>query len=603
MGLESRKYGIVAIIVVIFIIIWIKLFSLQILDDSLKISSENNSKRRIVIYPSRGLIYDRNGVLLVCNEAAYDLLVIPNQIKSLDTLSLCKDLGIDLENFRKRLSGCEAYSKRRPSIFFKQINSMQYATIQEHMYKYQGFYVQNRTLRRYNEGAAAHVLGDVGEIDLDMLKSDSYYSGGDYVGKTGVESYFEKHLRGKKGVQYLLVDVHNNVQGTYMKGQYDTAAVPGNNLTLTIDVGLQKYAEALMRNKRGSIVAIEPSSGEILTMVSSPNYDPQLLVGRQRGRNYDSLSNVSESPLINRAINPQPPGSIFKIAHALVGLQEGVISPNTYYPCDRTKIGCHSHPPPVSVARALQYSCNPYFYFVFKDLIQRGLEPSIFRDSRIGLELWKNKIITFGFEKSFDIGLPGVSKGQIPGPDLYDTKYGKYRWAFSTIYSLSIGQGEVMVSPLQMANFCTILANRGFYYPPTLLSKIEGRDEVEEHSKQKIFPPFEKKYFDVVIEGMDYVVNQDYGTGYYARIPGVRVCGKTGTVENPHGEDHAVFIAFAPKDDPKIAVAVYVENAGFGGVWAAPIARLIMEKYLKTEISDIALEKRIIEANLTDTGN
>lgn len=598
--LGDRKYIIIGIIVTLFLIVWIKLFYLQIIDESLKISSENNSRRKVVVYPARGLIYDRNGVLLVYNEAAYDLHVIPGKVKDIDTLSLCRDLGITLEDFNSRLEKSKIYSKHRPSVFFKQIDSRQYAKLQEHLYKYKGFFVQNRTLRKYNEGVAAQVLGDIGEIDANMLREEPYYSAGDYVGKSGVEKYFEKELRGTKGTEYLLVDVHNNIQGNYMDGKYDTVAIPGNNIVLTIDVNLQKYGELLMQNKLGSIVAVEPSSGEILAMVSSPGYDPQLLVGRQRGKNFDSLINIPQKPLINRAISPNPPGSIFKIAQALVGLQEGIITEHTFYPCDKSKIGCHNHPPCNGVAKAIQYSCNPYFYFVFKNLVQRNVESSVFKDSRIGLELWKEKIVTLGFENAFDIGLPSVKKGTIPGADYYDNLYGKYRWAFSTIYSLSIGQGEVMATPLQLANFCAILSNRGFYYSPHIVKQIGDNSAVTNNSLEKITPPFDKKYFDIMVEGMDYVVNQDYGTGYYGRIPGIKVCGKTGTVENPHGKDHSVFVAFAPKDDPQIAIAVYIENAGFGGVWAAPIARLLMEKYLTGKISDTELEKRILESVLIE---
>ncbi|MDR2009521.1 MAG: penicillin-binding protein 2 [Bacteroidales bacterium] len=600
MKFVSRKYIIIAIFMLVFLIIWAKLFYLQILDVSLKISSENNSRRKVVVYPARGLIYDRNGVLLVCNEAAYDLQVVPGQVKEFDTLALCNDLGIDIENFRSRFEKCKKYSSYRPSVFFKQINSRQYAKIQEHLYKYHGFFVQNRTLRKYNEGIAAHVLGDVGEVNLDMLNADSYYAVGDYAGKSGVEQYYEKELRGIKGTEYLLVDVHNRVQGSYMDGKYDSVAIPGKNLVLTIDSELQKYGEKIMQNKLGSIVAIEPSSGEILVMVSSPGYDPQLLVGRSRGKHFDSLSNVSAKPLLNRAISPNPPGSIFKIAQAIVGLQEGVISKNTFYSCDKSKIGCHNHPPCIGVERAIQYSCNPYFYFVFKDLVQRKKDPSIFKDSHIGLDLWKEKILTLGFGKAFDIGLPSVKKGFIPGSDHYDKKYGKYRWAFSTIFSLSIGQGEIMATPLQLANFCAIISNRGYYYNPHIVRNI-GEEELTGPNTQKVFTPFDKSYFDMMVEGMDYVVNQDYGTGFYGRIPGVKVCGKTGTVQNPHGKDHSVFVAFAPKDDPKIAIAVYIENAGFGGVWAAPVARLVMEKYLTGEISDEEFEKRIQEAVLIES--
>lgn len=594
---KQRKFVIGGIIFALFIAIWIKLFFIQIIDTSLKQSSDNNSQRRVTEYPGRGLIYDRNNTLLVCNEAAYDLMLVPRRMSEFDTLELCNSLGIDIQDFYQKLEKCKAYSSYRPSIFFKQINSLQFAILQEHLYRYPGFYVQSRTLRKYTEGIAAHVLGDIGEVDLKTLETDNFYSAGDYIGKSGVEKYYENLLRGSKGVKIYLVDVRSTIQGSYLEGKYDIPAVPGKNINLTIDAELQRYGELLMNNKVGSIVAIEPESGEILALVSAPNYDPQLLVGRERGKNYDSLLNAPAKPLINRAISSSyPPGSIFKIANALVALQEGLININSYFPCDVSKVGCHGHPPANGIARAVQYSCNPYFYFAFRNIIQRGIEKSIFKDSRIGLDLWKKKIVSLGFDQTFDIGLPGVNKGLIPGPEYYDRWYGKHRWAFSTIYSLSIGQGEVLVSPLQMANFCAIIANRGFYYYPHILKKIDNEEYIGENTK-KTFTPFDKKYFDEIVKGMDFVVNEDYGTGYYARLSDIKVCGKTGTAQNK-GKDHSVFIAFAPKDQPKIALAVYVENAGFGGVWAAPIARLMIEKYIRNYVIDKDLEKRIIETEI-----
>ncbi len=594
-NLEVRKYTIGGIILVILIIIWIRLLGLQILDESLKISSDNNSQRRVTVYPGRGLIYDRNGVLLVCNEAAYDLMLVPKNMESFDTISLCKDLGIEKADFDIRLDKCKKYSSYRPSVFFKQITSAQYAKLQEHLYRLPGFFVQSRTLRKYTEGIAAQLLGDVGEVDLETLKGDSYYAGGDYAGKSGIEKYYEKDLRGTKGIKVFLVDVHSNIQGSYMNGKYDTLAVPGKDLTLTIDAELQRYGELLMQNKIGSIVAIDPSTGEILAMVSSPTYDPQLLVGRKRGMYYDSLVNAPGKPLINRPIaSTYPPGSIFKMANALVALQDGLITPSTFFPCDKDKVGCHNHPASNGVSRAVQYSCNPYFYYVFKEIVQRGIERSHFKDSRIGLDLWKKKIVTLGFDQSLDIGLPSVNKGQVPGPDYYDKLYGKHRWAFSTIYSLGIGQGELLISPLQMAHFCAIIANRGYYYNPHLVKMVSG-EKISGKNTQKVFTPFDKKYFDIIAEGMDNVVNDDSGTGFYARMSDIRVCGKTGTAQNS-GKDHSVFIAFAPRDNPQIAISVFVENAGFGGIWAAPISRLMIEKYIKGQVTDTILEKRIIES-------
>ena len=598
MRIEKQKYNIIFIFCIIILIIWIKLFYIQIIDTDLKKASENNTIRRITIYPSRGLIYDRNEKLLVYNEASYDLFVTPKEIKNLDTISLCRDLKMTVDEFVKKLTKAKEYSMRKPSVFYSQITAEQYAILQEHLYKYKGFNVQNRTLRKYDSNIAAHIFGDIGEIDLKQLTADTYYKGGDYIGKSGIEKYYEKELRGKKGVQYLLVDAFNNIKDKYKNGEFDTIAQLGKNLTLTIDATLQKYGEELMQNKKGAIVAIEPSTGEILAMVSAPSYSPQLMVGRQRGKNYDSLLNIKEKVLINRALYEYPPGSVFKIAQALVGLSENVITANTYYPCDKSKVGCHDHPPCNGVRRALQYSCNPYFYYVFRDLVHRGIEKNVFKDARIGLDLWKDKIETLGFNQAFDIGLPNVKKGNIPGSEYYDNLYKKHRWAFSTIYSLSIGQGEVMVTPLQIANLCAIIANRGYYCEPHIVKKINN--QTIHQNNTKIYPPFDKSYFEIIVEGMDYVVNGDYGTGYLARIPGVEVCGKTGTVQNPKGKDHSAFIAFAPKKEPKIAIAVYVENAGFGGVWAAPIAKLLMEKYLKSEISNHDLEEKILETNLLE---
>jgi penicillin-binding protein 2 len=600
MDLSQRKYVVSFFIVASFLLILGKLVYIQIFDESLKISAQNNSQRRITQYPARGLVYDRKGVLLVCNEAAYDLMLIPSQMTEFDTLDFISNLGIEIEDFYSRLDKAKSFSWYRPSIFFKQMTATQHAGFQESLFKYPGFFVQERTLRRYTEGIAAHVLGDVGEVTLEILKSDNYYRGGDYIGISGIEKYFERELRGQKGVKIQVVDVFNSVQGSYMDGQYDSTAIPGNNIVLTIDSDLQRYTEHLMQNKIGAVVAIEPGSGEILVLASSPTFDPQLLVGRPRGHNYDSLLNATGRPLFNRAVTATyPPGSVFKIANALVALQEGVLKPNSYIPCDQSRVGCHPHPTANTVGKSLQYSCNPYYFFAVRNLIQRGIEPSIFRDSPIGLDLWKDKIVSLGFEKAFDIGLGGVNKGQIPGSDYYDRLYGKYRWAYSTIYSLSIGQGEVLTSTLQLANFIAIVANRGFYFNPHLVKMI-GEEELTGVVKHKNFTPFDKKHFEPIVEGMDDAVNKEYGTAYWTRVPGVRVCGKTGTVQNPHGENHSVFVAFAPKDNPQISIAVFIENAGYGGTWAAPVANLIIEKYLTDTILYPYREERIINASFIE---
>lgn len=593
----DRRITIVIIFIMVFLAIWIKAL-LLVFDESLKISSDNNSQRRVVMYPPRGVMFDRDGKILVCNEASYDLMLVPKQLRAFDTAMLCADLNMTKEDVEKLIEKCKKYSMYRPSVFCKQIDTRLYATMQEHLFHYPGFYVQNRTLRKYNGKIAAQVLGDVGEVNDRQLAEDPYYRIGDYVGKSGIERYYEKLLRGEKGVSIMLVDVRGVIQGKYMDGKYDTLAVQGKNLTLTLSSELQAYAEKLMTNKVGAIVAIEPSSGEVLAMVSSPTYDPQLFVGRARGHNYDSLLHAPNKPIINRAVSSTyPPGSIFKLAQSLVALEDGVIPPNQSFPCDKSKIGCHNHPTPTSVKMAIQFSCNPYYYFVFRKLVQRGIEKNMFKDAQIGLKLWKEKIVLFGFNQRLEVGVPGVNSGQIPGPEYYNKIYGKNHWAFSTIYSLSIGQGEILVSPLQMANFCAIMANRGYYIYPHLLKQVDGVDYVDEHVK-KIQTPFSREYFDICVDGMENVVNVDGGTARQARMSDIRICGKTGTAQNPHGKDNSVFIAFAPKDNPQIAISVYVENAGFGGTYAAPIARLIIEKYIKGYVTDTVLENRMIESNL-----
>lgn len=597
---ELRKHIFIAIIVIAFTTVLVKLFYLQIVDISYKISAENNSQRIVTQYPARGLIFDRNGDLLVCNEAAYDLMVIPGRTKEFDTIGFIENLNIEIEAFYRNMDRAKSFSYFRPSLFYKQMTAQQYAQFQEHLHKYPGFFVQERTLRQYTRGIAAHVLGDVGEVDSKTLSRDSYYRMGDYIGKSGVEQSYEEHLRGTKGSQIFLVDVHNNIQGSYMGGMYDTTAIPGSNLTLTIDASLQEYSEKLMQNKMGAIVAIEPATGEVLVMASAPTFDPQLLVGRPRGYNYDSLLNEPNRPLFNRAVSATyPPGSVFKVANALVALQEGVIKDKTYIPCNQSWVRCHGHPKANSVAKSIAYSCNPYYYESVRRIVHKGVEPSIFRDAPLGLKRWKELILTLGFEKSFDIGLSGVNKGLIPGTDYYNSLYGKYRWAYSTIYSLSIGQGEVLTSTLQLANMSAAIANTGYYIQPHLVKEIDGVS-ISGAKTHKVFTPFDKKHFETVADGMYMAVNEPYGTAYWTRLPDIKICGKTGTVQNPHGENHSVYIAFAPRENPQIAIAVFLENAGYGGSWAAPTASLLIEKYLTGETSKDWREQRILEANFID---
>ena len=595
---EERKYIIGSLIILLVTIYIIKLFSIQVLSDEYKNSANNNSQRHVTEYPARGLIYDRNGKLLVYNEAAYDLMVIPKQLESFDTLDLCKVLDIDIEQIRKDINKAKHYSYYKPSTLVKQISNITYSKLQEKLYKYPGFYVQARTIRMYPEHTAAHILGYIGEVNDKITKKDKYYSSGDYIGISGIEKSYEKELRGKKGKQIFLVDVHNRIQGSYRDGKYDTLAISGKNLTTTIDADIQAYGELLMQNKIGSIVAIEPSTGEILAFISSPTYDPNMLVGRKRGKNYRKLSIDSLNPLFNRAIAAKyPPGSTFKLVQALIGLQAGLITPNTGFVCNKNLVGCHNHPSANTVQEAVKMSCNPYFYQVYRRIIEQHVEKSIYKDARFGLEFWDRYVHSFGLGERLKIDIPGIKAGNIPDLKFYDKWYGKDRWSFTYIASNSIGQGEITVVPMQMANLAATIANKGHYYTPHVVKEIgktnEPRDEYTFYHKTLI----DKKWFDIIIPGMYDVVNTPGGTARRARIDSINVCGKTGTVQNPHGEDHSGFIAFAPMENPQIAIAVYVENSGFGGTWAAPIASLIIEKYLTDTIKNKYKEQRILDAD------
>ncbi|MFO7879503.1 MAG: penicillin-binding protein 2 [Bacteroidota bacterium] len=595
---ESRKYLIIGIVLFAGVLMVGKLFYLQVISDEYQVSALNNSQRHIIQYPPRGIIYDRHGKIMASNQVAYDLMVIPAQVEAFDTLQFSRQLGIETDDFKRRLVKATAYSGFKASAFFKLMSAREYAGLQEYIYQYKGFYVQPRLVREYTNRNAPHVLGDIGEVSQSIINENEYYEPGDYIGVNGLEFTYEKELRGEKGVKIFLVDAHNRIKESYENGKYDRAPVAGKNLTATIHSPLQGYAEKLMKNKLGGIVAIQPATGEVLALVSSPDYDPNLLIGRNRGYYYDSLLRAGHKPLFNRAINAAyPPGSTFKVAQALLGLDEEVITVNSSFACNTALVGCHNHPRATSVTKAVQYSCNPYFYQVFKRLVQRGYENSVFRDSPIGLDLWQKKMASMGFGKRLDVGLPSVSPGYIPNSGFYNRIYGEYRWAFSTIYSLSIGQGEITATPLQLANFSAIIANRGWYYTPHLIKDIQG-EGLEEKYSEKHKLSFDTSLYAPLIDGMEGAVNGEHGTARLARIQDITVCGKTGTAENPHGEDHSIFMAFAPKDNPEIAIAVYVENSGYGGTWAAPIASLMMEKYLTDTIKSKWKETRILEADL-----
>jgi penicillin-binding protein 2 len=586
-------YGIIGLVGLVFIV---RLFFLQVVDKSYTLSAESNVIRKNIRYPARGLIYDRKGKLMVHNEAAYDVMVVPQRVHAFDTAHLASLLHVTPEYIEEQIIRARRYSRFKPSVLLQQISKKTYAYLEEKLYQFPGFYVQSRSLRKYPQPVAAHVLGYVGEISRPDLKNQAYYNQGDYIGISGLEKTYERYLRGRKGIAYVLVDVHNRVMGSYAEGRYDSSAVKGSDLQTTIDLNLQKYGESLMANKKGSIVAIEPATGEILALVSSPTYNPNLLVGRIRGKNYLRLQNDTLNPLFNRALMAQySPGSTFKLMNALIGLQENQISRETYFECNGVAswpIKCgHNHDSPLNLPEAIEQSCNPYFWKTFRNIISNPDYPS-YADS---YKAWRNYVLEFGFSQTFDTDLANEKKGFIPEAAYYDRYYSKGHWNAMTIRSLSIGQGEILVTPLQLANFVATIANRGYYYPPHLVKKIDDR-EVEFSEKKQ--PSIHQNFYEPVIEGMHRVYHGSHGTARWYRNDTIAMCGKTGTVENPHGDDHGIFIAFAPKDNPKIALAVVVENSGFGATWAVPVATLMMEKYLTGQASKSWVEKRILNADL-----
>lgn len=595
-SLASRKLIIIAIFVAVAFVYIGRLFYLQIIDGSYKLSADNNVLRFVTQYPARGLIYDRNGKLLVYNEAVYDLMVVPRLVKELDTAEFCRLLGITVVQYKENLQKAKKYSYYKPSPFEKQISKETYGYLEEKMFRYPGFYVQKRTLRKYPTPLGAHLLGYIGEVNQNTIDKDSYYKSGDYIGISGIERSYEEVLRGTKGIEIRMVDVHNREVGSYKDGLYDTLAVMGSDLYLTIDAELQEYGEKLMQGKMGSVVAIEPSTGEILAFLSSPGYDPNLLVGRVRGRNFAELSKDPVKPLLNRAMMGQyPPGSTFKMVNDLVGLQEGVITPQTRFTCQGTgssPIRCtHSHQTPLDVYAAIQQSCNPFHWQVYRNTLNNAGRKN-FRDNYVA---WRNHVMSMGFGHKLGTDMLFELSGSIPSADRFDAIYGAGRWNAMTVRSLSIGQGEILVTPLQLANSAAVMANRGFYVVPHVVKAIgDGHDMGDKF--QKVTSSIGKEHFEVVVEGMRQVTTM--GTGRRYQVPDVVMCGKTGTAENPHGKDHSLFMAFAPADKPVIAIAVIVENAGFGATWALPIASLMIEKYINREVTRTDLEERMITSKL-----
>lgn len=596
---SNRRFFFYAIIITAGLILLVKLFIIQVVDTSYRMSADNNVLRHVTQYPARGLVYDRNGELLVYNQAAYDLMVIPGQTTEIDTLEFCSTLNISYDSFLERMSRAKEYSRYAPSVFLKMVSSETYAFLQERLYMYPGFYVQTRTLRKYSWPSAAHVLGYVGEVNNNELDADAYYRAGDYIGKNGIEKSYEKVLRGRKGLKIFLVDVHNRIKGMYQGGRHDTVPVPGRNLISTLDIDLQNYGEKLMAGKNGSIVALEPSTGEVLALISSPAYDPSLLVGRVRSENYSQLQNDTLEPLFNRALMASyPPGSTFKPVNALIALQERAISWAYEYFCDNgyyapgIHVGCH-HFESFNLPQAIMTSCNAYFCNAFR----RTLDNPVYKNTAEGMIKWRSYLSQFGFGSKLGIDFPNELSGFVPEPGFYDNIYGKNRWSALTVISMAIGQGELGTTPLQMANMTATIANRGFYYTPHIIKGINnGEEDIDPKYNEKHIIEVDSSHFDVIVEGMKNVVNGGEGaTARWVALRDIVMCGKTGTAENPHGNDHSIFVAFAPMDDPQIAIAVYVENTGFGSTFAAPAASLMIEKYLSGDISNKWLESYILK--------
>ena len=585
---SNRKYVIVILIWLIGFIFSIRLLYLQVIDTTYRLSAESNSRRVEIVYPARGLIYDRNGKLIVHNQPSYDLKIAPFELEPFDSIELCNILNIDIQTLRNAIKRVKENPKERRNPFIKQLSPETFGQLKEKQYKFPGFYFSERTLRKYKNEIAAHLLGYIGEVDSSDIKKDKYYELGDYYGVSGVEKTYEKYLRGEKGRRYKFIDVKGHEQGSYKEGRYDTDAKSGQNITLTIDSELQEYAEFLMKRFEGSLVAIEPLTGEILALVSAPYYNPSLLVGRIRDKNYDMLKKDSLEPLFNNAIMAlYPPGSTFKTMNALASMQEEILFPNTIIGCNvgyyarGISMACHIHSTPLNLERAITNSCNAYFATVYK----RFIDNPKYENWETAYNHWRNHVLSFGFGNTLGVDLPSEKYGFIPRTTYYDRFYGKHNWSAHTIISNAIGQGEILTTPLQIANLAATIANRGYYITPHVVKEIEGIDTLNRRFLQKHITTIDTSHFKTVINGMDGAINSSESTTTLARLNNIVLCGKTGTAENPHGEDHSVFMAFAPKEDPKIAVSVYVEYGKWGARFAAPIASLVAEMYLNDSIA------------------
>ncbi len=604
----SRKNKLLAGLGIVVTILLAKLFSIQIIHDEYKKSSENNSMVYETIYPTRGIIYDRNGDILVGNKTAYDIIVTPREVKAFDTLALAAALDVDIQFIRDRM---DYYHRYRTSIGYqsqtmlKQVPPETYMKFAEIQYKFPGFKGQMRSIRDYPIDAGGNLLGYVSEVDADYIKQHpGEYRSGDYIGRTGIEAAREQDLRGVKGYHVYLRDSHNQIQTAYNDGEMDLEAIPGNDIVTTIDAQLQNYGQMLMQNKVGSVVAIEPATGEILAMVSSPGISVDQLA--DIGQHYNDLINDPYRPMFNRTVMASyPPGSVFKLVNGLIGLEEGVLQPSDKYPCysgfpygNGRKLGCHGHASPLALLDAIATSCNGYFCYVFRNILENKRYESI----QDAFDKWRDYVTSFGFGRKLGSDFPSELGGNIPTSAYYNKIYGRKGWRFQTIISLSIGQGEIGVTPLQIANLCATVANRGWYIIPHII-KDSRNVTIDDKYRERQYPMVDTTNFKKVINGMYMAVNgggSAGGTAFAAAVPGLDVCGKTGTAQNPRGADNSVFICFAPKDDPKIAIAAYIENAGFGATWACPIASLMVEKYLTGDIRPERkyVEDRILNADL-----
>ena len=603
-----RKLLLPSIIIIAASLLLIRIFYLQVINDTFKLKSENNAIKIKYEYPERGYIYDRNGKLLVANQASYDIMVIPREIKNLDTVEFCQLLDISKDEFLKKIAKAKIYSPRLPSVFLAQLNKSEYAAFQEKIRKFEGFYVQKRSLRDYEVDFGANIFGSIVQVNEGIIEKNPYYKSGDLIGKQGVEEYYEEILRGIKGVKYIQKDKYNREIGSYKNGKYDTIAVQGEDINLTIDAEIQRYGEQLMINKRGGIVAIEPKTGEILALVTAPSYDPSILVGRQRSKNYTLLYHDSiAKPLYDRGLLAEyPPGSPFKIMTGLVALQEGVVDENTTVFCRHgfsyargRFMRCHCHGGALQLHRGIYESCNAYFGTAYMRTINKYVKPSY------AVDVWSKHVKSFGLGQFMGYDLPTGRKGNIPDSKTYKRIYPNGGWRSTAIVSNGIGQGEVLMTPIQLANMMATVANEGHYYTPHIIKKIKG-GTIDPKFKEKHVTTINKELFKPIISGLFDVYN--LGTARGVRVEGIDICGKTGTAENYTKidgkrvklQDHSIFVAFAPKDNPKIAIAVLVENGGFGSTIAGPIASLMIEKYLRKKITRTDLEKRILETSLRD---